>query len=247
MIRRTLALALLLCLLGARTAQATPADFVDGVKAYNNKDYAAAITAFEAVAAHGAANAALYYDLGNAYLKTKNLGQALLWYERAARLAPDDPDLRFNLEYARSLVKDAGESQAGPLRRVLFFWCDVLTPRTLQLAAIGANLALWLLVGVCLFRRNRLLRGLRSAALVAVLLLAPSAGYQLYEQAFIKQGILLNAQTPVRSGRTEDATKLFELHAGSKVRVAARTNGWFKIRFGPDKIGWVPADAVGII
>ena len=252
MIRRTLLPALLLCLLcagllSAGNALATPTDFVDGVKAYNTKDYATAVAKFEAVADKGAANAALYYDLGNAYLKNKDLGHALLWYERAAKLAPEDPDLRFNLEYARSLAKDAGEFQTGPLRRVLFFWCDMLAPQTLQLVTIGANLALWLLVGLCLFRRSRILRGLRAMALVAVLLLAPSMCYQMYEQAFVKQGILLNAKTSVRSGRTEDSTRLFELHAGSRVRVAANNNGWLKIHFGADKIGWVPADSVGII
>src|SRR6186713_201914 len=42
----------------------------------------------------------LLYNIGNCYYKTGQLGKAILYYERAARLSPDDEDIQFNLRLA---------------------------------------------------------------------------------------------------------------------------------------------------
>ena len=50
----------------------------------------------------GSYSAALLFNLGNSYARDGNAGLAVLNYERARLLAPDDPDLRANLRYVRS-------------------------------------------------------------------------------------------------------------------------------------------------
>src|SRR5271170_2003935 len=42
------------------------------------------------------------YNLGNSYARAGKPGLAVLSYERAALLAPDDPDINANLAYVRS-------------------------------------------------------------------------------------------------------------------------------------------------
>src|SRR5665647_492830 len=42
----------------------------------------------------------VYYNLGNAYYKTKNYPQAILNFERDQLLSPDDEDIAFNLQIA---------------------------------------------------------------------------------------------------------------------------------------------------
>ena len=44
----------------------------------------------------------LYFNLGNAYYKTNSIGLAILNYERAKKLAPDDEDISANLKNCKS-------------------------------------------------------------------------------------------------------------------------------------------------
>ena len=121
---------LVLLLAVAATAPATPTarTFMDGTEAYRNGNWPAAIAAFESLADGGVNNGKLFYNLGNAYLKNDDLGRALLWYERALKRIPDDPDLRFNYDYALTLTKDERGEKESPLLRILFFWKYQLSP-----------------------------------------------------------------------------------------------------------------------
>jgi tetratricopeptide (TPR) repeat protein len=84
--------------------------FINGIKQYKAAEFKEAAASFEAIAAAGVVNPDLFYNIGNAYLKAHDLGNAILWYERAKRLAPEDPDLLFNLAHADSLVTDKIDS-----------------------------------------------------------------------------------------------------------------------------------------
>ena len=53
------------------------------------------------------------YNLANSYARAGKPGLAVLYYERAALLAPDDPDIRANLENVRA----AAHVPAEPRKR----------------------------------------------------------------------------------------------------------------------------------
>ena len=83
--------------------------FLDGVHNYKTENYEAAIIEFSKIVDAGIRSGDLFYNLGNAYLKKRDVGYAMLWYERALKLIPDDPDLKFNHKYGLTLVKDERE------------------------------------------------------------------------------------------------------------------------------------------
>jgi tetratricopeptide (TPR) repeat protein len=242
-----LAMLLLVGLLSPVRASDQARPFLSGLEAYKAGDYAQAIDRFNAIARSGVVNAQLYYNLGNAYLKNNELGPAILWYERALALGSGDPDLIFNLEYARSLTKDVAEEQVSPLVRIFFFWNYQLSADTIEAAAIGLNLLAWLLAGGWLFTRRR---GLARAALLAAipaLILTLTALFNYFMAARFPPAIVLAEQVHVRAGLEERATELFVLHAGAKVRVAKERADHYQIRFSADKLGWVPKDQVGLV
>jgi tetratricopeptide (TPR) repeat protein len=228
-------------------AQAPGRQFLAAMEAYKTGDYATAAKDLEAIAAAGVRNGQLYYDLGNAHLKNNDLGRAILWYERALALIPNDPDLRFNYEYARSLTKDAQEGGPSPLTRILFFWNYELSARTIIVLALACNLIFWSLAIAWRLTRRRGLRHALLAALVPAIVFALTAAYNYIEAARRTQAIILPAAVAVRSGLESTSTQLFELHAGARVRIVRQLQDHVQIRYSEDKIGWISGAAVGRI
>lgn len=239
----------LLALMGtsAQASEVTRA-FLDGVTYYKENNFPAAISEFSRIAETGVKNSKLFYNLGNAYLKNDDLGNAILWYERALRLTPDDPDLKFNHEYALSQVKDAREDKALSVFRILFFWKHVMSAKTVQWTAIALNLIFWLIVTVRMIqKKKRILKTPGYLAMILALVFTLTAAYNYYETAYVKQAVILPAEVSVRSGLTDEATELFVLHAGTKVRIEKEHKGFFRIFFSEGKIGWIRKADAGII
>ena len=200
------------------------------------------------IAASGINNGQLFYNLGNAYLKEGRLGHALLWYERALKIIPDDPDLAFNYRYAVSLTKDRRAESGASLWNIIFFWQNVFSARTIRWLAIAANLALWsLLLYRSLRKKKPLIKAPAYLLILCVVVFSITAAVHYYQQTHLTEGIILPEQASVRSGLSEASTELFILHEGTKVTVEKEKEGFYRIKYSKDKIGWLPGTAVGII
>lgn len=228
-------------------AESSAKSFIHGVDAFQKGAFSEAVEAFLPIAESGVENGHLFYNLGNAYLKTEDLGHAIYWYERAKSCIPRNADLRFNLDYARSLQVDDQPEKDSILTRVLFFWKDILSARTIQYLALGSNVFIWLGLGLLWFRPSSSIKSLAAGALILFLLITPTAMFQLYSSIFAPQGIILPSKASVRSGRSQDATELFLLHAGTRVDVLEQTNGYAKITFGKNMFGWIEQKNLGIL
>jgi tetratricopeptide (TPR) repeat protein len=221
--------------------------FISGIEAYRAEDWPAAIEAFEAIAAQGVDNGQLYYNLGNAYLKNGDLGHAMLWYERALKRIPGDPDLRFNYDYALTLTKDQRGIQTAPLLRILFFWKFQLSEATIRWLAIALNAALWTALAVLAARAKRLMRPSIVIIAAGTAIFTATALYNFLESIQARHAIILPEEVAVRSGLSDTATQLFVLHAGTKVRVSRISDTHLLVHYTAEKIGWVKRSDAGII
>jgi tetratricopeptide (TPR) repeat protein len=221
--------------------------FLDAVELYEAREYSGAVETFEGLAREGVQNGGLYYNIANAYLKDGRLGPAILWYERALRMIPGDPDLRFNLEYARSLLEDEPADIGSPVLQVLFFWKDLLGVYVWQWLGIGAGLAFWCLWATSFFLRKPILKPFKYTFLALALLSAGTAAYLKYAPSLHPRAVILGKAVSVRSGLSEDTTELFVLHEGTLVAVKKQADGFLKIQYAEDKIGWVPTTMAEVI
>lgn len=228
-------------------ATETARTFMDGTEAYRKGDWPAAIAAFEYLVQNGVNNGRLFYNLGNAYLKNDDIGHALLWYERAKKLIPDDPDLQFNYDYALTLTQDEQKQRESSLLRVLFFWKYQLHPPRVRWLAIILNALFWSTLTVLTLRKKRRLRPTVVLVASAALIFSATAVFNFIEAARLRNAIILPATVAVRSGFTDSATQLFVLHAGTKVRVERESDDHLLIRYTEDKIGWVKKTDAGEI
>jgi len=224
----------------------TTSVFVEGVKAYKAGDFTAAAEKFEGLAKRNIKNPYLFYNIANAYLKANDIGRAILWYERAKVLAPNDPDLIFNLDHANTLVKDKKETAVN-LMDVLFFWDNMIPPKTIQIAAVFLSSLFFIWAGVRVIKKQKVLSGIGIFLCACFVFVTTIAGINYYQQAVRSSAVIIEKEVSVHSGMTETSTKLFTLHAGTKVRVEEVRSGYVKIVFSKGKIGWVKADQAAII
>ena len=228
-------------------ASETARTFLDGIKHYKEDRFAEAAAAFSSVADMGIKNGKLFYNIGNAYLKNGDIGNAILWYERSLKLLLHDPDLKFNYEYAQSLTKDEKGDKEFPLVRILFFWKYLLSQNWIQWSAICCNLIFWTLMTVRMFQRKFRFRTLGHVILTLGLVFTLTAVYNDYETDFTKEAVILPSRVSIRSGLTDDATELFVLHAGTKVKIDKEKDAYIRIFFSEGKIGWIKKSDADVI
>lgn len=221
--------------------------FLDAVKYYESQEYGNAAEIFESLADDGIHNGKLYYNIANAYLKEGRLGPAILWYERALRFIPGDPELRFNLDYTRSLLEDESADIDSPVLQVLFFWKNLLGVSVWQWFGICAGLVFWCLLVVNRFLRKPALKPFLYGFLALALISTGTALYLKHAPGLHPRAVILGKAVSIRSGFSTDTTELFVLHEGTLVEVEKQAEGFLKIRYAEDKIGWVSDTMAEII
>lgn len=243
----------------------TPATwFARGNAAYEAGDYARAIDEYTRVVDAGVAHPDLAYNLGNAYFKQGELGRAVLWYERAHRLAPREADVRENLDLTRSLLRDQQLVPSEPRwRKTLLAWHRDTTAAE-STAAASALYALVCLLGVCfLFRDSNVIArvyarvsvlspgrlfGLDKAqdlglAIAVAAIVAGAVGYSAVSKVRAERsraiGVVLAEEASVFSGPSREAPVQFKVHEGTRVRVSDARPGWVRVDLPGDLTGWI--------
>ncbi|HYD48238.1 MAG TPA: BatD family protein, partial [Terriglobales bacterium] len=172
------ALLLVVLAMPAMAAEGPQSSFFAGNSAYAAGRYEEARQAYEAVLRSGWESAAVRFNLGNSYFKLGRKGLAIVHYERAAQLAPRDPDIEANLSFARSAT---GADDCRPLwwQRLAFPLATRFTSAgLLQSALLLLTAALLLLTAYKLLAtRPRLLLYLAGGCGVATVVVASSLAF----------------------------------------------------------------------
>lgn len=215
---------------------------------YSAGDHRAALKTYTDLAASHS-SPALFYNIGNCHYKLGNKAQAVLWFERAHRLAPGDVDINANLELARAQVVD--RVNAAPGITLGGGWSafragtevDTWTTRSLWCClATFAFLSVWLFLRGPVFRRIFL--GLASALGICTVITIALAAYRTSEVLSTEEAILLSPKVDVRSEPREGAVTVFVLHEGTKVTIQKVEDNWCEVRLASGNVGWMKADAL---
>jgi len=236
------------CAASARAA--TPPDspktiFFRANALYAEERYAEAAAQYEQLVAARLASGNLYFNLGNAYFKTGDVGRAILEYERARRWIPGDPDLRANLTHAQSV---AGTTDEPPVwARLLFPLADRFSTDALLLAA-SVLYAVGMLLLVAARLAERVARVARAGALVAGLALAvvvPSLVHRLATVDLRDYAVVVaRAEATIRFEPSAGGTVHFASKPGSVLRVVGTREGWVQVMRDDGRRGWVERAAV---
>ena len=223
--------------------------YQQGNAAMQNNAYEEAIKAYESAVATGFESAELYYNLGNAYFRMQELGKSILNYERARALKPADPDIATNLELAQLRVVD--KIAAPPALFAARVWEGIKQGLSVGQWGVLAVILFNLLIAAVIVRLLVSKSGVRMVAgylfipLLVLFLLAGTLYWATARDAKnLRYGIIMPHKVSVLSAPASDATQVFDLHEGTKVRVADRSGAYVKVILLDGKVGWMTRDGV---
>ena len=241
---------IILITVSANLRAATPDSLMQiANKAYNAGNYDSAINVYQKIANKGLESAKLYYNLGNAYFKNGDVPSAILYYERAKKLAPNNEDIEFNINIANSMIVDKIERVPRLFyQRWWNYFYNMFNANAWAIIAIVSWFILVFFIGVFILSKSR---GARKIAFYfgLLFLLISVAVFGLAAQKYVNtrehnEAIVFTPTITVKSSPTMNAVDLFVIHEGTKVRVLDEVNDWVKIRIPNGSIGWLPAHSV---
>lgn len=244
MIRNLSFLLLLFALPLSALAQEKDLLLKQGDKAYNEGNYQKAIQSYESLIRQGMASPTLYYNLGNAYYRQQQLGFAILNYERALRLKPNDRDTRENLTFVQSKTQDNIENlPAEVFRKKIGRFIGMLTFNGWLIAIViltvlsAIALLLYRLGQDRSFRKGGFLGGI-----VVMLLLLISIGCSLYSHNQLTNHnriVVTQGEVGVLSAPEYGSALKFVIHEGTEASIDEHLGDWYRIHLGDGNKGWV--------
>src|SRR5215469_11427931 len=181
------------------------------------------------------------YNLANSYARAGKPGLAVLYYERAALLAPDDRDIKANLENVRAAAHVPTEPRkrftriAGAASPALAAWLGVV-----GIALVGAGL---------LARRitPRFRRALTCSILLGIALIALTVSNAMLLWPRMHEAVVLIDQTPARVSPVPMGDAGFVLPEAATVTVTAEHEDFLLIRTRDGLTGWVARANLGVV
>ncbi|HAQ18153.1 MAG TPA: hypothetical protein DCR40_02850 [Prolixibacteraceae bacterium] len=216
---------------------------------YTKEEYQKAIDGYNQILMAGIESPELYYNLGNAYYKTNQFTLAILNFERAKLLAPDDEDIEFNLLVANQKVVDSIQELPGLF--IVRWWNSLINSQTTDtwavLSIVGFILFLTL-VGLYFFAKSGDVKRVSFWAgcflIVFTIFSWSFAARQKSRLVNHSYAIVMQPTVTVKSSPSEKGTNLFVIHEGLKVRITDKLGDWVEIRLADGNKGWLLMESI---
>ena len=244
--RKSKIVLVVLLLLLAVPAQAQVNDavlaFDAGNEQFEKGAYQQALQSYQQAIDAGFVSGALYYNMGNAYFRLDQLGQAIRYYEKARRLMPENAELQHNLDVARSQIATPISSLPTPVWET---WWDRFVLRVGAFPFFIAGLLFYTLAAALIGHRiwsstrNPWLRRVLSASLilgVVLLTIAFAASLNPTQRAVVVADTAALREAPADTAATE-----LDVPEGVLVDVLQRQDTWLEVRLPNGVTGWIQA------
>jgi tetratricopeptide (TPR) repeat protein len=214
--------------------------------AYQSNNFKDAVVLYTQAVDMQFESATLFYNLGNAYFKSGDHARALLWYERALRLAPNNEDIIHNISFVQQKLID--KIEVLPELFIVKWWnacASLFTGNQWANISIAMCILLVICLLIILLMRVPWVRSVSIFVAVFALFLA------IFSIIFAKQetarylqhpeGIIMAQVVNVKSTPNEKSSDLFVIHSGLKVGITDQLNEWVEIRLPSGEKGWILA------
>jgi|Deesub1362A_J573_1020465.scaffolds.fasta_scaffold06135_3 tetratricopeptide (TPR) repeat protein len=217
----------------------------EGNELYRKGNYFGAVKKYEKIIEKGVKNHIVYYNLGNAYFKLGEIGEAILWYKRARKINPMDKDVLYNLEFARKRRK-GGKTEGS---RIL----NIVKRKILSLGVnflVGVSIFLYLGIiglGVRYFFKKE--ERIKKIMIIIGSVLVIVVGVSVFNIKTLTQneGVVLTRIGEIRSGPGEGYSLIVNLYEGEEFIILEEYKGWVKILTQEKIEGWLKKETIGVV
>lgn len=217
--------------------------FVQANAAYEKTDYTKAADLYRRALDEGIADSRLYFNYADCLFRQNQLGMSILYYEKARKLDPNDPDIAYNLRFVNAQIIDKNPApETNALTRALAF----------AHGAFSINEGLWIVLGLfwgialpailCLYAGAALRTSLVTLivlCIIALSALVPSLAFKIKEQETLRYGIVLKPAVEMFSGPGESFQLLTQVHEGTKFEIVEIRGEWASVKLANGKGGFV--------
>jgi tetratricopeptide (TPR) repeat protein len=215
--------------------------FTEANRLYEQELYPEAIESYRALLEQGIRSPALHFNLGNALFRSDHVGQAILHFRLAQQLAPRDPDIRANLQFARqhSNLPEPGSTS---------LWHRFNLHLTLNEWTTLTTIIAWL--WFALLALSQLKTHLRPSLRPFILLLALISLLSLIQLTIAWHlqhrpvAIVVVPETPVRFGPFAESQEHFTAADGAELQILDQLNHWVQVRDSQGRLGWITTNQI---
>jgi tetratricopeptide (TPR) repeat protein len=246
------AIALFFLINSISLAQTPEALMKSAEQSYQKNDFQNAVELYKKVVAQGFESGALYYNLGNSYFKTGQIGYAIYYYEKGLKLEPNDEDLEYNLRIANARTVD--KISEVPKLFIIKWWDGLITLFSVASWSILlimffilllTSLAFYFFSSSTAIQKVTYIAG--SLSLSVLIFLAVIVFARVNREASTNYGILFAESYSAKVSPDQKANNAFVIHEGIKFAIEDQVNGWYKIKLADGKVGWIEKNSFGNI
>ncbi|MBC8382704.1 MAG: tetratricopeptide repeat protein [Candidatus Cloacimonetes bacterium] len=226
-------------------------DISVGNNAYQEQNYQKAEEEYMKLVNEGVKNYELFYNLGNTYFKLNDIGNARLYYEKAAKFKPLDEELKENITMLLASIKDKEEVERSFLETILLKLYYTFSINLLGVFILLFFILMMLFIVLLIMSRSMVLKRLVKIFLVvfAVIffIVVMTEVMRIRDFYSDNNAVILNEVVIAYSGPSEDFPQVFTIHEGLKVSIERFDNDWVLIKLPSGNGGWIVGSAIGII
>jgi len=226
-------------------AQSVEDLLAEGNLYYQNQQYEDALSSYKNIVDQGFESEVLFFNLGNTYFRMNRLGYAILYYEKALVLDPNDEDINYNLKLAN--VRTVDKISEVPKLFIVEWWdvfVSLLAPSGWLQVVFIFYLVLLFLIGLYFIsgryvtKQMGLYGGTVTLVVLIFLLIVFTTAYS--RDTSSEYGILVKSIENVKISPDEKSNDAFVIHEGVKFELEDELQGWTKIKLADGKVGWLP-------
>ena len=193
----------------------------------------------------------LYFNLGNAYYRNKEVGNAIWSYEKAKLFSPRDKDINFNLNFLNSQIQDK-ILKPNQLFFIKFYNSLLNKYNFGELFGITGMIILFLSFKRIINIKNDFLRKSYKLSIIISSFFIIFFPFSLMDKAFkittTKEAIVISNEVKVKSSPfLASKNTIFKIHEGTKVIIGENQKDWYQIELYDGKKGWVLGSQIRLI
>jgi len=218
--------------------------FAKANRLYAQAHYKEALSLYGKIVDEGTQSAAVYYNMGNASYKTGDKPSALLYYEKAHKISPNDADINANIRFLNA--KSVDKIDEVPEFFLNSWWRSfILSLSADSFAALSICFILGA-SGLLILYFFAYLPQLKRAAFYSSVVFFVAGFFCIFvadrQRSYFEvrqQAIVFSSPVEIKSEPTEKSKSLFVIHDGVKVLILEHNQEWIKVRLANGSEGWM--------